>query len=1491
MTDIWAYGNSLTSFDWLDVPLLTKLHIYSNQLNTIQLNKIIIDADASGLSNGNLKILDNAGAITEDVLTEYNSLIGKGWTIDVPAPSGGADSQAPTWSGSNLTVPSNVSQTTLTLNWTAATDNVAVTNYKVYQDAVEIIELGTQLTYNVTGLTANTNYDFVVTALDIVGNESVDSNTRNVTTASSADTTDPTIGTLTYANETHNSVELSVTATDNVGVTGFDIYINSVFNNAVSGSSLSSYVLSGLSPNTSYNVDVKSKDLAGNESPISNTVSFTTNTAPVFAGTNPKIDNFRINDTNKDRVYFDAYGDISALNTTGFTISGKTISAVNTTNNYFTVSSAFNFWDNNTIRLVSGNGTVYDFDMQYIDNNIAEPTASTNRYVSTTATGAGNGQSIGSPWTLSQAGSATAGMTVWIKAGDYGNATLNPSNSGSSGSPIKFIGYTTTIGDDPDVGWVYPSNINPKPSIMPFLDGTGSNHGITIGGNYIIFRNLWIDGYNDGIRGGSSSYIMIDNVITANAGGNSDANISFENDGANNVRIINSVGYNGGTQNYQVYGSFNLIDNCQVIAGTTGNDYFIVARGNNSIFRNCYVERFVGHSGHGLCLKSVGVQTEYNLWENIEVGGIKSSMEARHDEVQHNVWRNIYVWENGYGGAQGTGGIHFLNGASYNIFDNIRVDGTTAFGVRTGASSEDPTATSQGHDNIVKNSSFYTLGTATAGDGVYYGTDSDGQNRVWRDNKFINCNWYGNKDFIENATSSTNEEDNEFINCTITNTVSKLESTSSIFTNCNFYNNGHSTPSGTNITTLNPQFVDALNGDFHLQATSGIRGIGANNSSVHYDADGVERIDGDYSIGAYEFDAEADYYFSATGDDVTGDGSLATPWKTTTKFNTESASFNDKTVAFKGGDEFYGGISLTSEDNVTIKSYGTGKAILKGHKGYNSWTSEGGNIYSATVSGSDFIYQTFEGDAVLQQARYPKIDGELSTEDNYYSVTSTSSSTKFICSDLIGFPNIVGASVQINGNEWDTNSRTITAFTSGTGEVTLSSSIDGGLSSGDLFWVTNDYDLLDADGEWYFDDSADKLYIYDTGGTPTNIKGQTFDGSAITLTTSDNVTVENITIKNYNTHGIYFNDSDNGIVDGVDFLYNYTTGVFTHISLATTVRNSYFKGCMENAINLNNNQLYTYTSNGVVTGNTIFEHGLLKQATNVQYNIPHAIRLQGSTHTMTYNDIQKIGGNGVRIYGRDTDVMYNYIKDSQLTNHDQGAIYSQGGNDKDNNQVQNMNVQYNIIENTYTAGNGWLAYGIYIDDNSTNSIVDKNTVIGGVNGIFLHNTKDVDVTDNNLYNQSLESLIMIEGSQWGSIAMTGNSMTNNDVLNNNANEALFVRNTRSGAASYNFGDLDYNNYWNTGNTDDVHHNTTQESENTYTLSAWASKYTTEMGTTQEANSTSDLGETVSDRQIVTNLTDSAVNKSISGTWYDLDGNSYSGSITLQPYTSEILIQQ
>jgi len=106
------------------------------------------------------------------------------WSSDGPSTTiiTTADTAVPTWPSASLT-ESNVAGHGLTLTWSAASDDGAVTGYQIYRDGTSIVTVsGTNLTYNVTGLTAETSYTFKVEAGDAAGNWTTDGPSRTVAT-------------------------------------------------------------------------------------------------------------------------------------------------------------------------------------------------------------------------------------------------------------------------------------------------------------------------------------------------------------------------------------------------------------------------------------------------------------------------------------------------------------------------------------------------------------------------------------------------------------------------------------------------------------------------------------------------------------------------------------------------------------------------------------------------------------------------------------------------------------------------------------------------------------------------------------------------------------------------------------------------------------------------------------------------------------------------------------------------------------------------------------------------------------------------------------------------------------------------------------------------------------------------------------------------------------------------------------------------------------
>lgn len=92
---------------------------------------------------------------------------------------GGSDTEAPT-------IPKNLnamaaSSTQINLSWTASTDNVVVTGYRIYRGGT-VLTTTIQTSYSDTGLSASTAYTYNVTAYDAAANQSVQSSSASTTT-------------------------------------------------------------------------------------------------------------------------------------------------------------------------------------------------------------------------------------------------------------------------------------------------------------------------------------------------------------------------------------------------------------------------------------------------------------------------------------------------------------------------------------------------------------------------------------------------------------------------------------------------------------------------------------------------------------------------------------------------------------------------------------------------------------------------------------------------------------------------------------------------------------------------------------------------------------------------------------------------------------------------------------------------------------------------------------------------------------------------------------------------------------------------------------------------------------------------------------------------------------------------------------------------------------------------------------------------------------
>ena len=183
-------------------------HMYGATMGSLEV--LISNDDGANYTslwsqNGNLgnswnqASLDISSYTGSVVKVQFKGLTGSSWRSDMAIDnirviSSTVDTEAPT-APTNL-VSSNITSNSVTLSWEAATDNIGVTAYDVYQGA-NLIATVDGLVHIASGLTPNTAYSFSVIAKDGAGNSSPSSNVINATTID---------GGITYCNSQGNNV-------------------------------------------------------------------------------------------------------------------------------------------------------------------------------------------------------------------------------------------------------------------------------------------------------------------------------------------------------------------------------------------------------------------------------------------------------------------------------------------------------------------------------------------------------------------------------------------------------------------------------------------------------------------------------------------------------------------------------------------------------------------------------------------------------------------------------------------------------------------------------------------------------------------------------------------------------------------------------------------------------------------------------------------------------------------------------------------------------------------------------------------------------------------------------------------------------------------------------------------------------------------------------------------------------------------------------------
>ncbi len=506
----------------------------------------------------------------------------------------------------------------------------------------------------------------------------------------------------------------------------------------------------------------------------------------------------------------------------------------------------------------------------------------------------------------------------------------------------------------------------------------------------------------------------------------------------------------------------------------------------------------------------------------------------------------------------------------------------------------------------------------------------------------------------------------------------------------------------------------------------------------------------------------ANYYFSSiSGIDSRTSAQAnnpSTPWKTLSKLNSfiSSLKYGDS-VLFKRGETFNGFINISISGSVNspiiFGAYGSGsKPIISGFTTLAGWTSIGNNIYEAsnTALGSVINIVTIDG---VQQApgRFPN----STTANKGYLTFETHTTNSITDNELTGANDWTGAEVVIRPKRWVLDRRLITSHKGST--INYGTALTYNPYDNYGYFIQNHIKTLDVAGEWYYSPSTKKVNVF---SVPAKFNASTVD-ILVTIRNQNNIVFENMVFTGSNVKAFDLYYAQNIQIKNCDILFSGIDGIFGATTTNLSLLNNTITNTNNNAINLNYNCI-----NSVIRNNVIKNTGLFAGLGSSGNGACQAITISGKNNLVEFNEIDSTGYIPINFKGGDSvTIKNNFINYFTLIKDDGGGIYSNGGSPAV--KYYGVKVIGNIVLNGIGISEGTdkpgtaSSTGIYMDDNSTNILIDGNTIRNcGKSGILFHNAFGMILTNNTIFDNSTQ-LMMVHD-----YAMP-NALLRNNIINDN----------------------------------------------------------------------------------------------------------------------------
>lgn len=472
------------------------------------------------------------------------------------------------------------------------------------------------------------------------------------------------------------------------------------------------------------------------------------------------------------------------------------------------------------------------------------------------------------------------------------------------------------------------------------------------------------------------------------------------------------------------------------------------------------------------------------------------------------------------------------------------------------------------------------------------------------------------------------------------------------------------------------------------------------------------------------------YYVSPTGNDASAGTSTTAPWRTIDRVNQLGNGLNPgDQVLFQRGGVYRGKLTISdsgvSGNPMVVGAYGTGAdPVITGSVAVTGWTVYSGNIWQATVS-QDVKYVYFNG-ALQNLARFPNT-GWLRTDNAASTSTVDAALTQ-------GSGYFTGATMVLRTTNWSYDTARVTAHTGTTLTHTSTGNTMGAQQWG--YFLRNKLSLLDAAGEWFYDQASDKLYIWCPSNANPNsnlVEAAVLDNGIYMGWQRNNWRIQNIQFRHHTDASLRMSGTYNVEVANCSFSDTYqtirSTGSqqnFHHLTITRTYGTA--------VMLLDNNSTFT---NSTIT-DVALQPGLGES--NWGY---FGIRSTGTGMVFSDNVVSNVGYIGM-VIEQNALIERNVVTQPLAILNDGGGIAI----DNADGLIMRNNLVMNMVGNTESVAPEHtsffpICHGIYFGNISIkNTLIEKNTVANcASSGIHVDHTMvstGNQIKDNVLYNNGVQ---------------------------------------------------------------------------------------------------------------------------------------------------------